>query len=48
MWEEYYLDENGLDLNEVSVVVGEVVWRVCLKVFLKFGLLVTTSSLAGL
>ena len=43
-----YLEGKGLDLKAVSVVVGAVVWSVCLKEFLKFGLLVTTSSLAGL
>ena len=43
-----YLEGKGLDLKAVSVVVGAVVWSVCLKEFLKFGLLVTTSGLAGL
>ena len=41
-----YLDEKGLArLNEVCVVegvVGGVVSRVCLKVFLRLGLLVIT------
>ena len=46
------LEEKGLvRLNEVWVVgavVGGVVCRLCLKVFLRLGLLVITSSLAGL